>query len=308
MKIGFIGLGAMGAGIALNLLKAGHELVVYDVRKESAAAHIQAGARWSETVAELAREADVVFTSVPGPKEMRELGVGEGGLASSMRKGSVWFDLTTNSPTVVREVAARVKEMGIELLDAPVSGGPAGARSGKLAIYVGGDREVFDRTKVVLDAVGDKVMYVGAIGAGNVAKLVHNLVSLVMRMTIAEGMSLGTKAGMDPLELWHAVRQGVIGRTRTFDLIGDQYLQSKYDQTGFNLRLGYKDFTLALDLAKEMGVPMKQSQAAYEDYTEALERGWGDLDSRVPMQLQNERAGVTIKESAENVKKTFERG
>ena len=249
-----------------------------------------------------------MFTSLPGPKEMREVGLGKGGLLESMRKGSTWFDLTTNSPTVVREVGKPLQDKGIALLDAPVSGGPAGAKSGKLAIYVGGDREVFDRHKKLLDAVGDQVLHVGPIGAGNTAKLVHNMVSLVTRMAIAEGITLGVKAGMDPLELWHAVRQGVIGRRRTFDGIGDQYLQSKYEPPSFALRLAYKDFTLALELAQQVGVPMQQAEAAYQTYTEALERGWGDRDSRAPMALQNERAGVTIKVSAEDVQKTLARG
>ena len=227
MKVGFIGLGTMGIGMASNLRKAGYDLVVYDVRKESAQPLLEAGATWVETVADLGRAADVVFTSLPGPKEMQEVGLGKGGLLESMRKGSTWFDLTTNSPTVLREVSKRFQEKGIALLDAPVSGGPAGAQSGKLAIYVGGDRDVFDRHKKLLDAIGDQVLHVGPVGAGNTAKLVHNCGSLVIRMAIAEVFTLGVKAGMDPLELWHAVRQGVIGRRRTFDGIGDQYLQYK---------------------------------------------------------------------------------
>ncbi len=307
MKVGFIGLGTMGIGMASNLRKAGYDLLVYDVRKESAQPLVDSGATWAETVAELGRAADVVFTSLPGPKEMREVGVGKGGLLESMRKGSTWFDLTTNSPTVVREVSKPLQEKGIALLDAPVSGGPAGAKSGKLAIYVGGDREVFDRHKKLLDAIGDQVLHVGPVGAGNTAKLVHNMVSLVTRMAIAEGITLGVKAGMEPLELWHAVRQGVIGRRRTFDGIGEQYLQDKYDPPSFALRLAYKDFTLALELARQVGVPMQQAEAAYETYTEALERGWGDRDSRAPMSLQNERAGVKIKVSAEDVQKTLAR-
>jgi 3-hydroxyisobutyrate dehydrogenase len=239
---------------------------------------------------------------------MREVGLGKGGLLEFMRKESTWFDLTTNSPTVVREVWKPLREKGIALLDAPVSGGPAGAKSGKLAIYVGGDRTVFDQNKELLDAIGDQVLHVGPVGAGNTAKLVHNMVSLVTRMAIAEGITLGVKAGMDPLELWHAVRQGVIGRRRTFDGIGDQYLQDKYDPPSFALRLAYKDFTLALELARQVGVPMQQAESAYRTYTEALERGWGDRDSRSPMALQNERAGVTIKASAEDVQKTLARG
>lgn len=298
----------MGSGIAFNLQKAGYELVVHDMRRESAQPFVAAGATWADSIAQLAHASDVVFTSLPGPKEMQELGLGENGLLSSMREGTAWFDFTTNSPTVVREVAQRFQARGISVLDAPVSGKPSGARSGKLAVYVGGESAVFERHKKILDAVGDKVLHVGPVGAGNTAKLVHNMVSLVTRIAIAEGMSLGVKAGMDPLDLWHAVRQGVIGRARTFDVIADQYLQDKYDPPGFALRLAYKDFTLALDLARELDMPMKQAQTAYETYTEAMDRGWGDRDSRAAMSLQNERAGVTIKASAEDVQKTLARG
>ncbi|MEY4099109.1 MAG: hypothetical protein RL300_280 [Pseudomonadota bacterium] len=308
MKLGFIGLGTMGAGMALNLRKAGHEMVVHDVRKASADPLIAAGATWVDTVAEVGAKSDVVFTSVPGPKEMQQIGLGEGGLLSSMRPGTAWFDLSTNSPTVVREVYKRCKEKGITLFDAPVSGGPSGARSGKLAIYVGGDADAFEQYKSLLDALGDQVMRVGDIGAGNSAKLVHNVASMTVRMMIAEVMTLGVKAGVDPLELWHAVRQGAIGRARTFDRIGDQYLQAKYDPPNFAVRLAHKDLTLGLDLAKELGVPMHYAEVAYKDFTEALERGWGDRDSRSPMQLQNERAGVEIKVSAEDVAKTLARG
>jgi 3-hydroxyisobutyrate dehydrogenase len=238
---------------------------------------------------------------------MQEVGVGEGGLLSSMRHGSAWFDLSTNSPTVVRKVAARLKEKGIELMDAPVSGGPRGAHSGKLAIYVGGDEAVFERCKTLLDAIGDQVMYVGPIGAGNSAKLAHNCASFTTRMAIAEIFTLGVKAGVAPLALWHAIRQGSTGRARTFDRIGDQYLQDKYEPAAFALRLAHKDLSLARELGRELGVPMKYADLALEDFNAALERGWGDLDSRSPMRLQNERAGVTVKVSAEDVKKTLAR-
>lgn len=307
MKIGFIGIGLMGGGMALNLRKAGHELLVYDVRKESAQPLLAAGATWAGTVADAGRAADVVFTSLPGPKEMQEVGVGEGGLLGSMRTGTAWFDLTTNSPTVVRDVYKRFRDRGIALLDAPVSGGPAGARSGKLAIFAGGDRDAFDRYRKLLDTIGDQVMYVGPIGAGNSAKLVHNVASLTIRMAIAEVFTLGVKAGVEPLELWHAIRQGAIGRARTFDRIGDQYLQSKYEPASFTVRLAHKDLTLGLELARQLGVPMKHAEVAHQDFTAALDRGWGDRDSRSPMQLQNERAGVTIKVSAEDVKRTLAR-
>jgi 3-hydroxyisobutyrate dehydrogenase len=308
MKLGFIGLGTMGAGMALNLRKAGHDLLVYDVRRQSAQPLIAAGATLAESVGDIGRGADVVFTSLPGPKEMQQVGLGDGGLLGTMWPGSAWFDLSTNSPTVVRDVYQQCKARGITLFDAPVSGGPAGAQSGKLAIYVGGDKDAFERYKPLLDDLGDQVIRVGDIGAGNSAKLVHNVASMTVRMMIAEVMTLGVKAGVEPLELWHAIRQGAIGRARTFDRIGDQYLQSKYDPPNFAVRLAHKDLTLGLDLAKELGVPMHYAEVAYKDFTEALERGWGERDSRSPMQLQNERAGVTIQVSAEDVRKTLARG
>ncbi len=307
MKIGFIGLGNMGSGMAANLLKAGHEVAVHDLRKESALALLDAGATWADSVAQIGRASEVVFTSLPGPKEMQALGLGEGGLLETMAKGTTWFDLTTNSPTVVRDVAKRFQEKGIALLDAPVSGGPGGARSGKLALYLGGDRAVYDKHKALLDAIGDRVIYVGDVGAGNTAKIVHNLVGLITRTGIAEAMSLGVKAGLDPVELWNAVRQGAIGRARTLDLVADQYLQSSYDPPSFALRLAVKDFDLARDLAREFNVPMRQADVAYEDYAAAMERGWANRDSRSPMLLQNERAGVTIKASKEAVQQMMAR-
>jgi 3-hydroxyisobutyrate dehydrogenase len=308
VKIGFIGLGTMGQGMASNLAKAGLDLVLHDVDAGRAVDLVAGGATWVASVAELGALSDVVFTSLPGPKEMEAVGVGQGGLLGSMRPGSVWFDLTTNSPPVVQRLAALFEARGIALLDAPVSGGAAGARSGRLALYVGGPRDLFDTHKPLLDAIGDRVLHVGPVGSGNTAKLAHNCCSMTVRMAIAEVFTLGVKAGMDPLELWNAVRQGVLGRNRTFDGIGAEYLQSKYDPPNFTLRLAHKDFTLALDLARELGVPMKQAETAYADYTEALERGWGERDSRVAMHVQNLRAGVEIKASAQDVAATLERG
>jgi 3-hydroxyisobutyrate dehydrogenase len=306
MQIGFIGLGLMGSGIAANLRKAGHAVVVHDLDKQRAQALLEAGATWADSIAEVGRLADVVFTSVPGPKEMQAVGLADDGLITSLRPGTVWFDLTTNSPTVVREVAQQLQDKGVTVMDAPVSGGPEGARSGKLAIYVGGDRATFDRYKTLLDAIGDQVNYVGNTGAGNTAKIVHNGASLIVRMALAEVFSLGVKAGVEPLELWHAIRQGAIGRARTFDRM-TEYLQSKYEPASFALRLAHKDLTLALDLGRELGVPMKLGHVVDDDFREAIGRGWGDRDSRSPMQLQNERAGVTIQCSAEDVKKTLAR-
>ncbi len=212
--------------------------------------------------------------------------------------GTAYFDLSTNSPTLIRHLHALFAERGIHLLDSPVSGGPAGAKSGKLAMWVGGDPQVFERYRPVLDAIGDQVVHVGPIGSGSVAKLVHNCAGYMIQCALAEAFTLGVKAGVEPLALWQAVRQGAVGRSRTFDRLPDHFLSGKFDPPDFALRLAHKDVSLATALAREHHVPMHAANLALDELTEALNRGWGSRDSRVAMLLQEERAGVEIKVDA----------
>jgi len=211
-----------------------------------------------------------------------------------VRQGLAYFDLSTNSQMLMRRVHEAFKAKGADACDAPVSGGPEGARTGKLAIWVGGDEAVYRRHKPVLDAIGDQARYIGPIGAATVAKLVHNMAGYAINMVMAEVFSMGVKAGMDPLALWEAIRQGALGRRRTFDRIADQYLPGKYDPPAFALKLAHKDVSLAVQMGREVGVPMRVCNLTHAEMTEALNRGWGALDSRVFMRLQNERAGVQI--------------
>ena len=217
MKIGFIGLGLMGRGMATNLRKAGHELTVHDLRREAAAPLLELGAGWAETPKALANSSEVVFTSLPKPADVDAVAGGETGLGAGFAEGAAWFDLSTNSVDAVRGLHARLAAQGAHFLDSPVSGGPAGAASGKLAIWVGGDRAVFDRFKPVLDAMADQARYVGEIGAGSIAKLVHNLAGAAMTQVLGECMTIGVKAGLEPLQLYEAIRAGAIGRARAFD-------------------------------------------------------------------------------------------
>src|SRR5437763_4398204 len=161
------------------------------------------------------------------------------------------------------------------MLDAPVSGGPRGAETRRLALWVGGEEAVYTRCKPVLDAIGDQPYYVGPIGAGSIAKLVHNCAGYVIQTALAEVFTMGVKAGVEPLALWKAVRQGAGGRRRTFDGLVDQFLPNKYDPPAFALRLAHKDVTLATQLARELHVPMPHANMAHGELTEALNRGWG---------------------------------
>lgn len=298
MKAGFIGLGTMGAHMAANLQKGiqkdGHTLLVHDVRKEAAAAHIKNGAIWAESPAAIAAACDVYFTSLPGPVEFDSVLYGDNGLLSAVKKDAAYFDLTTNSPTTVRKAHDAFAEKGGHLFDAPVSGGPRGAESGKLAIWCGGDRDVFDTWFPVLSAIGDQARYIGPIGAGSVAKLVHNCYGYIATAAAAEVFSMGVKAGIEPLAIWEAVRQGAIGRRGAFDSLTDQFLPDKYEPAAFALRLAHKDVSLATALGRELNVPMRLANLALADLSEGLNRGWGHRDSRSIMVLQTERSGVTV--------------
>ncbi len=295
MKVGFIGLGTMGAFIAANLQKAGHDLVIHDIRREAGANRLAAGAVWADSPKAVAEQSEVIFTSLPGPKEVEPVVFGADGILAGVKPGAAYFDLSTNAQALVRRFAEALAEKGAFGFDAPVSGGPKGAESGQLAIWVGGDRAAYEKFKPVLDAFGDQPRYIGPIGSATVAKLVHNMAGYAIQTVMAEVFSMGVKAGMDPLELWEAVRQGALGRKRTFDRVADQFLVDKYDPPSFALKLAHKDISLAVNMGRELGVPMRLCNLTLEDVNEALNRGWENLDSRVPMKLQLERAGVAIK-------------
>jgi 3-hydroxyisobutyrate dehydrogenase len=279
---------------------------VHDVRKAAAAPHLAAGAVWKDTPRAVAEAADVVFTSLPGPPEVEQVAVGPDGLLHGVRAGSALFDLSTNAPALVRRLDGLFSARGAHVLDAPVSGGPVGARTRRLAIWVGGERAIYDRHRPLLEAMGDQPYYVGPVGAGAVAKLVHNCASFTIRAVLAEVFSMGVKAGVAPDLLWRAVRQGNSGRRRTFDVLAEKFLPGEFEPPSFALRLGHKDVSLATALGREYGVPMRLANLALEEITEALGRGWGDRDSSSFMLLEEERAGVEIKVPRERLQQIFE--
>ena len=295
MKVGFIGLGTMGASMAYNCLQGGNEMVVHDIRRESATQHLEAGAVWADSPREVAEASEIVFTSLPGPVEVEAVGLGDDGILEGMSEGKVYFDLSTSIPTLIRRIHEQAAARGIHVLDAPVSGGPRGAASRNLAIWVGGDKDVFDRCKPVLDSIGDKAYYVGPIGCGAIAKLVHNCTGYIVQAALAEVFTMGVKAGVEPLALWQAVRKGAQGRRGTFEGLAEHLLPGKFDPPDFALRLARKDVDLAVGVGREYDVPMRLAQLTLQEMTEALNRGWGHRDSRVAMLLQEERSGVEVR-------------
>lgn len=300
--VGFVGLGIMGSRMAANLQKAGYKLVVHDLHRQAASHHLNAGATWADSPRVLANEADVIFTSLPEPPDVEAVALGPDGLLAGAKPGAAYFDLSTNSPSVVKRLNAAFAAKDVHMLDAPVSGGPAGAASRKLAIWVGGDEAVFSRHKAVLDAIGDAAAYIGPIGSATVAKLVHNMSGYAIVCALAETFTLGVKAGVEPLALWQAVRNGAVGRRLSFDALIDQFLPGRYDPPAFALKLAHKDVSLANALGRELGMPMRLCNLTLAEMTEALGRGWGGRDSRAVMLLQQERAGVEIAVDAERLR------
>jgi 3-hydroxyisobutyrate dehydrogenase len=297
MKIGFIGLGAMGRPMAASLQRAGHALQVYDLRR------VEGFSNQKASVTEAAQGCELLFTSLPGPAEVEALA---SEIESSLPKNSAWFDLSTNSPDRIRRIHDQFLKNNVHVLDAPVSGGPKGAQSGKLAIWVGGDATVFEKFKPILETIGDQVLYVGPIGAGTVAKLAHNCASFTIQAALAEVFTLGVKAGVEPLALFRALRQGATGRKRTFDRLPEHFLPGVYDPPAFTVRLAHKDMSLALQLAAEEKVPMAIGQIAFDELDQAMKRGWSERDCRVAMTLQEERAGVSVRVAPERLKEALE--
>jgi 3-hydroxyisobutyrate dehydrogenase len=291
MKIGFIGLGMMGRGMAGNLLSKGYDVTVHDISKEAAAPFLERGAAWAASPKALAEVSDVVFTSLPTPTDVVKVCNGDAGLAAGFRPGTAWFDFSTNAVDVVRSLNKQLAESDVDFLDAPISGGPGGAASGKLAIWIGGPKAAFDKYQAVLDSMGDQVRYIGDIGAGTITKLAHNMASTAIKSVVAEVLTMGAKAGMDPLVLWEAMRSGAAGRMRGFDNV-QRFLAGNTEKSSFALRLMQKDINLALQLGREFDVPMRVCAAVGQDVHEAMARGWGAHDSQSVLVLQQERAGI----------------
>lgn len=296
MRVAFIGLGNMGRHMAANLQKAGHDVVVHDAREEAAADHVANGARFAKTAAEAVQGAEVIFTSLPGPKQVEAVALGEGGILQGASKGAIYADLSTSSPTLIRRIYAEFKSQGLNVLDAPVSGGPGGAERATLQIMVGGDRAIYDQVRPVLLNIGDKVSYIGEIGAGEVAKLCHNTLSYATALALAEVFTLGVKAGVEPEMLLEAIQGGAFGQGNALKhRLPNVIFKDRFEQADFYLALARKDVGLATELARELNVPMNVSSLAEQALIEGLARGWDTQDSSAIWKLQEERAGVKVR-------------
>ena len=252
-KIGFIGLGIMGKPMARNLLKAGYQLVVYDINSEAVKELIRDGAKEGKSSGDVASQCEVIITMLPNSPEVKEVVLGINGVIDGIKPGSILIDMSSIAPLTSKEVSKKLLHKGAIMLDAPVSGGEPKAVAGTLAIMVGGPQETFNKVKDILGAMGASVTLVGDIGSGNITKLANQIIVALNIAAIGEAMVLATKAGVDPEKVYQAIRGGLAGST-ALDAKMPLILDGNF-KPGFRIELHIKDLLNALDTAKELDVP-----------------------------------------------------
>jgi len=295
MKIGFIGVGNIGAPIAGQLLRAGHALVVHDRRREAAAALLAAGAAWAGSPAAVAEQCEAVATCLPGPREMEEVCLGAGALAASLKPGSLYIDHTTNAPALVRRVHALLAAKGVAMVDAPVSGGMEGAQTRDLLAMAGGEPADVERARPLLDAIAKRVIYTGGIGTGSIAKIMHNSATFTLDLVMAECWTTGVKAGIDAATIVKVFTEAALGNQMNLKVrLPATYLRGNFEPR-FSLALARKDLGLALDLARETDTPMRLAAICEAEMQEAIARGWADRDASIFLKLQEERANTEVR-------------
>ena len=296
MQVGFVGTGTMGNPMAANLLRAGHQLTVHDVRQESAHNLLEVGARWADTPRAVANASEVTFLSLPAPADVDEVVRRHDGILAGARPGSAVFDLSTNSPEVVRALAARAGEQDVQLLDAPVSGGVAGARKGTLALMVGGDEATFQQFQPVLEAIGNRIFYMGSIGAGSVAKLVNNLLFLNGALGTVEALVIAAKAGVN-LNVLRDVVQASSGGSFVWDYGSRAILRDRLAPS-FTVALATKDAELAVTMADDLGAPTAVASHVRDQLRHYRATGYAADDVLAIVKALEQATGVIVRGDA----------
>ncbi len=291
--VGFIGLGNLGTPMARNIQRAGFPMIVFDVVEGATRPLLEGGARFATSPGEVAAASEVILSSVPGPPEVERVALGPEGILSGIGEGDVYVDLSTSRPALIREIAGVFEGKRAHVLDAPVLTSPAAAEDREVIVMPSGDREVFERLLPVFEAFADKVVYQGELGMGSVCKLVNNMITLAVRQVVAEGLTLGMKAGLDLEALMEAGGRMTLGTQR--EGLERTVFRGEFEPPSFRQALARKDISLANELARELSVPMPVANIVEQVAIQCGNRGWGDMDTHVIYRLQEIAAGVEIR-------------
>jgi 2-hydroxy-3-oxopropionate reductase len=292
-KIGFIGLGIMGKPMSKNLLKAGYELVIYDVVQSAVEEVVAAGATAGFSPADVAAKTDIVITMLPNSPQVKQVVLGPNGIMEGAKPGMIVADMSSIAPLVSREVAGKLAEKGIEMLDAPVSGGEPKAIDGTLSVMAGGKKEVFDVCYPVLKAMAGSVVLTGDIGAGNVTKLANQIIVAINIAAMSEALILATKAGVEPELVYQAIRGGLAGST-VLDAKAPLVMDRKFNP-GFRINLHIKDLNNVLETSHELGVSLPLTAAVMEMMQALKVDGMGNCDHGALVRFYETLAKVEVK-------------
>ena len=291
-KIGFIGIGIMGKPMAKNLMDAGYSLVAYDINKDALEEMVAYGAEKGSSCQEVASLCDVIITMLPNSPDVKKVVLGKEGVIEGVKKGQVLIDMSSIAPLVSQEIAKELYEKGVEMLDAPVSGGQEKAQSGTLAIMVGGKEEVFKKYKAILEVMGKPVL-VGDIGAGETTKLVNQVIVAINIAAVAEGLILGKKAGVDPERIFEAIKGGLAGSQCLTDK-APRMFKGNYDP-GFRMKLHVKDLNNVLETSRELHTAMPLSAQVMEMMQVLMAEGHTELDHGALALFYEKLNGISLK-------------
>ncbi len=284
MKIGFIGLGNMGSGMVANLLKRGFDVSVYDIQPEKGETLIAAGASWRNSIPEVVGDADVIMTSLPGPKQLDAVMLGDAGVIAHARPGTIWLDTGTNSVEIMNKISALASQREIDSIAAPVSGGAKGAETGTLSMFVGGNQEAFDQIKGILEAIGSQIYYVGPLTHAILSKLLINYLCFINTKALGEVLSLGAEAGIDPKQLTNMIQAGS-GSSWVAEKLLPSILEGN-PGPAFTLNLAHKDACLVNELNQTFKTPLEFSERLCEVLQQACATYGGDQSFTRMMNLQ----------------------
>ena len=299
--IGFVGLGTIGGAIARNIQRAGYPMRVHDIRPEAVRPLVENGAQPAASPVEVARQCRIVFTSLPGPREVEEVALGANGLLQGVHDGSVYVDLSSSSPELIRHIDSEFRLRGARVMDAPLIVGKDGIANKSVEVLVSGASEVYQEVKPILDAFGDTVVYTGELGTGTVIKLAHNLVRRGIGLAIGEGIILGAKAGVEPQLLWDCMRWGLEVQLRQLiKTFSETVFKGNYEgRASFGIGLSRKDVGLATELGRRHNVPMPIAALVEQLMIQAVNRGWSDHSTASLFRLQEEAAGIAVRKRPE---------
>ena len=288
--VGFIGIGAMGEPMALNLIKAGYALTVYARRAEAAAALVKAGAVLAATPADVARASAIVVTMVTTAADCEQVTLGAQGIIEGAAAGAVVIDMATISPLAARRIAAALAARGIEHVDAPVSGGPMGARDGTLSIMAGGAEAVFTRVKPLFEAMGKTILHMGDHGAGQVTKACNQLSLTVTLQGVAEAINLAARCGVDPVKVREAMLGG-FAASRVLELFGQRMVERNFEH-GVDARFYHKDLNIVLGLTHELGLPSPAAAVTLQQINALVGRGGAYSDFSRMIEVLEQAGGA----------------